>query len=39
MGEKTYKHGEIGTVLRWTPKLPTKLKDPKLLSKVNMRDF
>lgn len=37
--KKTYKHGEIGTIIRWTPNLPTMLKDPKLLSKVNIREI
>lgn len=32
-------HEEIGTILRWDPKLTTKLKDSKLLNKVNVRQF
>lgn len=35
--KKSYMHGETGTIVRWTPNLPTMFKDPKLLSKVNMR--
>lgn len=33
-------HGETGTIIRWTPNLPTMFKeDPKLLSKVNEKDL